>query len=162
MDLRARGIRTFADAVALSLVLVGALAASAQAPVVAPAADHHAALGHHATTPDTEPASTTVFRDTKVAARWRALPRIRGTVGPGTTITVNRSQVVKGRYRIVVKDESAAHNWHITGPGDVSKKTSVSGTGKWVWRIRLRAGTYGIVCDIHPTTMNTSLRVTAD
>ena len=61
----------------------------------------------------------------------------------------------------MVQDESSAHNWHISGPG-VDKETSVSGTGKTVWRVRLRVGTYTIRCDVHPSTMRTTLRVTAD
>lgn len=90
-----------------------------------------------------------------------SLPRLRGTVGPGSTITISRHRMAKGRYRLVVKDESSQHNWHITGPG-VDRSTTVEGTGRTVWRVRLRPGTYSIVCDIHSATMSTSLRVTAD
>jgi hypothetical protein len=91
----------------------------------------------------------------------RALPRLRGAVGPGLTISISKNRVAKGRYRVVVRDQSTAHNWHLSGPGGVDRKTSVSGTGKWVWKVRLRRGTYTIVCDVHPDTMRTSLRVTA-
>ena len=78
------------------------------------------------------------------------------------TISVNRSRVVKGRYKIVAQDDSTFHSWHITGPGGVSRKTSITGTGRWTWKVRLRPGTYAIFCDAHPLTMKTSLRVTAD
>ena len=61
----------------------------------------------------------------------------------------------------MITDSSSAHNWHIRGTG-VNERTSLSGTGKWVWRVRLRAGTYTVLCDPHPSTMTTTLRVTAD
>ena len=150
MGLVTRGVRTFAVAVTASTALVVPFAADAHAPVAAQHHDHVSA-----------PASRVVDPGTSAEAS-RALPRVRGHVGPGMTISVNRSRVVKGRYRVVVQDESTAHNWHISGPGGVDRKTSVTGTGKWVWKVRLRPGTYSIVCDTHPTTMKTSLRVTAD
>ena len=145
----ARGVRTLAVAVTAASALVVPLAADAQAPV----AGHHD-HGAAAASPVADPSGP--------AEASRALPRVRGQVGPGMTISVNPSRVVKGRYRVVVQDESTAHNWHISGPGGVNRKTSVSGTGKWVWKVRLRPGTYTIVCDPHAATMKTSLRVTAD
>ncbi len=137
MHLEARRVRPLAAAGALGLALAGGVAATTLAPAA-----------------DGDPGRS--------AAESRVLPRVKGQVGPDMTISVNRSSVVKGRYRIVVNDDSSAHNFHITGPGDVDRKTSVSGTGRTVWRVRLRPGTYTIVCDVHPETMNTSLRVTAD
>ena len=95
------------------------------------------------------------------AARDQALPRLRGTVGPGYTITISRNRVPAGRYRVVVTDSSSAHNWRIRGTG-VNEHTSVSATGRWGWRVRLRAGAYSILCDPHPSTMRTTLHVTDD
>jgi hypothetical protein len=84
---------------------------------------------------------------------------LRGTVGPGFTITINKKSVKAGVYTIVVRDLSNAHNWHIIGPG-VNKKTSVSATGTTTFKnVRLRKGTYTIVCDPHASSMVTTLRV---
>lgn len=87
------------------------------------------------------------------------LPRLRGFVGPGTSIGISDNRVPRGRYRIIVKDEATGHNWHVTGQG-VDKETTVSGTGRWSWRVRLRAGTYTVVCDRHPLTMRFTITVT--
>lgn len=141
MFLVTRGVRTLAVAVTASSALL------TQAATGAPT---------QATPSAGSPPSTAAASASETAA----LPRLRGTVGPDSTITISPRRVVKGRYRQVVKDESSAHNWHITGPG-IDRSTSVSGTGRSVWRVRLRRGTYNIVCDVHPITMNTSLRVTA-
>ena len=88
----------------------------------------------------------------------RSRPVIKGTVGPGMTITVSRHRAPHGRYRLVVRDRSSEHNWHIKGPG-VNRRTSVAGTGRTVWRVHLVPGRYRIRCDVHPTTMRTRLRV---
>jgi len=88
-----------------------------------------------------------------------AAKKINGTVGPGFTITVAKKTVKAGKYTFVIKDRSSAHNWHITGPG-VNKKTSVSGTGTKRITVKLKKGTYTIVCDPHSSTMRTTLRVT--
>lgn len=144
------GVRALAVVLTASSALVVPLAADAQAPDVAGHRDHGTVTASRVADPGTPPQ---VFS--------RALPRVRGHVGPGMTISVNPRRVAKGRYRVVVQDQSTVHNWHISGPGDVSRKTSISGTGKWVWKLRLRPGTYTIVCDPHATTMNTRLRVTA-
>ena len=86
------------------------------------------------------------------------LPRIKGNVGPGMTISVSRHNAPPGRYRFVITDQSSSHNWHIRGPG-VDRRTSVAGTGRTVWRLRLTAGTYRIKCDPHASTMHTRLVV---
>ncbi len=100
------------------------------------------------------PAAPTSTTDRAVSG----LPTIRGTVGPGFTIEVSRQRAPKGRYKLVVRDNSADHNWHMTGPG-VDRRTPVGGTGRYVWRVRLREGTYTIVCDPHASSMRTQLRV---
>ncbi len=88
-----------------------------------------------------------------------AAKTLRGTVGPGFTITVAKKSVKAGRYTIVIRDRSSIHNWHIKGPG-VNKKTSVARTGTFTFKnVRLRKGTYTIVCDPHRSTMRTTLRV---
>jgi hypothetical protein len=91
-------------------------------------------------------------------ATHRALPVIRGSVGPGFTISVSRHQANPRRYKFVVRDRSSMHNWHIRGPG-VDVKTRVPFTGRKVFRVRLRSGTYRIVCDPHSSMMHTRIVV---
>jgi plastocyanin len=82
---------------------------------------------------------------------------LTGTDGPGFTITLKQhSKTVKtlapGVYVFVIHDQSAIHNFHLTGPG-VNRKTSVAGTGNSTWRLTLRRGTYRFVCDPHAMIM---------
>jgi plastocyanin len=82
---------------------------------------------------------------------------LTGTDGPGFTITLKQhGKTVKtlapGVYVFVIHDQSAIHNFHLTGPG-VNKKTSVAKTGNSTWRLTLRRGTYRFVCDPHATIM---------
>lgn len=91
-------------------------------------------------------------------------PRLAGTDGPGFTITLKIAgkpvtQLRAGAYTIVVTDRSAIHNFHLTGPG-VNEKTSVVETGRTIWTLKLRRGTYRYVCDPHRTIMKGSFRVT--
>jgi hypothetical protein len=88
----------------------------------------------------------------------RALPRLRGWVGPGFDIWMDQDSVPAGRYRLVVRDRGTIHNFHFFGPG-VNKETSVPGTGKTVWRVTLSAGTYIAACVPHGS-MATQLTVT--
>lgn len=99
----------------------------------------------------------TESRQAQILARG-SLPRIRGKVTSAPQLTVSKTSVPAGRYKFVVRDETSSHNWHITGPS-VDKKTTVSGTGRVVWRLRLAQGTFEIVCDIHPGTMHKTLTV---
>lgn len=95
------------------------------------------------------------------AARTPAgLPKIKGAVGPGFTIKVKPGTVTAGKYKMIVNDKGTIHNFHITGPGGVDEATSVPGTGRTVWKLKLVQGTYNIVCDPHSQTMHTTLTVT--
>ena len=86
------------------------------------------------------------------------LPIIRGSVGPGFTIRVSRHRAQPGRYRLIIRDRSGMHNWHIRGRG-VDRKTAVPFTGRRAFTVRLRAGTYRIVCDPHSSQMRTRIVV---
>ena len=86
------------------------------------------------------------------------LPRIRGSVGPGFDISVRPRRVAPGTYRVVIQDQSSMHNWHIQGPG-VDRKTGIAFVGTKRFTVELTAGNYEIQCDMHPTSMNTRLRV---
>jgi plastocyanin len=87
------------------------------------------------------------------------------TVGPGPTISLRTrsgrrvSRVRRGRYRIVVRDRSAMHNFHLRGPG-VNKRTTVGFRGSRTWTLTLRRGIHRFVCDPHATRMRGSFRVT--
>jgi plastocyanin len=63
-----------------------------------------------------------------------------------------------GTYKIVVKDLTANHNFHLTGPG-LNKTTSVSGKGTFTWTVTLKKGTYKYVCDPHSAFMKGSFTV---
>ena len=98
-----------------------------------------------------------------VPAAQASTPTLRGTVGPGFTITLTKAgkKVAKlkaGTYKIVVADKAAVHNFHLTGPG-VNKKTSVSATGTTTWTLKLKKGTYKYVCDPHASGMRGSFTV---
>jgi hypothetical protein len=80
--------------------------------------------------------------------------QLNGTVGPdfninlefadGTTVT----KIDPGTYEIVVRDLSAEHNFHLSGPG-VNETTQVDETGTVTWTVTFRDGRYTLVCDPH-------------
>lgn len=90
-----------------------------------------------------------------------------GTVGPGFTITLKTSSgkavktVAAGTYTFVIADKSSIHNFHLLGTG-VSKATGVSFKGTKTWKgLKLKKGkTYRYRCDVHPTIMKGSFKVT--
>jgi NitT/TauT family transport system substrate-binding protein len=76
-----------------------------------------------------------------------AVGLLEGSVGPAkTSIIVKQAgakakRVDPGTYLLIVKDNSKALNFHLTGPG-VNKATSVKKSGTTRWTITLKAGTY--------------------
>jgi plastocyanin len=93
-------------------------------------------------------------------------PTLIATVGPGATISLRTSRgarvtrVKAGRYRIVVRDRSRMHNFHLSGLG-VSKRTTVRFRGSTTWTVTFRKGrTYRFVCDPHAKRMKGSFRAT--
>jgi plastocyanin len=93
-------------------------------------------------------------------------PVLTATVGPGQTISLRTSRgapvrrLKAGRYRIVVRDRSTVHNFHLTGPG-VNKKTTARFRGSVTWTVSFRKGrTYRFVCDPHRKQMRGSFRAT--
>jgi plastocyanin len=93
------------------------------------------------------------------------ITRLTATVGPGATISLRTASgrrvttLRRGRYRIVVRDRSHLHNFHLRGPG-VNKATTVRAHGTFTWTLTLRRGTYRYVCDPHARRMRGSFRVT--
>ncbi len=100
-------------------------------------------------------------RPSPAAARATVL---RGTVGPGFTITLKTAQgrlvekLKPGTYTIRIRDLSPIHNFHLSGPG-VNKLTSVQNTGSATWTVRLERGLYRYRCDPHRTIMHGSFSV---
>ena len=93
-------------------------------------------------------------------------PTLTATVGPGATISLRTSRGARvtrlkaGRYRIVVRDRSTMHNFHLSGPG-VNKRTTVRFRGSTTWTVTFRKGrTYRFVCDPHAQRMKGSFRAT--
>lgn len=93
-------------------------------------------------------------------------PVLNGTVGPGFTISIKNaaglavSRVLPGTYTIHVRDLSAEHSFHLSGPG-VDMATEIATTGDVDWTVTLVDGTYTYLCDAHPTSMRGTLRVGA-
>jgi hypothetical protein len=99
-----------------------------------------------------------------VASASAAVPTLKATDGPGFTISLKKgtTKVTKlkaGKYKIVVKDLSNIHNFHLTGPG-INKKTGVGAKGTFTWTITLKKGTYKYICDPHAAIMKGSFKVT--
>ncbi len=90
-------------------------------------------------------------------------PVLLARVGPGFSISISNangvkvSRVLPGTYSIQVRDLSAEHSFHLTGPG-VDKFTSIVGTGDETWNVTLVDGSYSFRCDAHPTTMKGTLK----
>lgn len=80
------------------------------------------------------------------------------TSGPGFTISLKTragkkvTRLRPGRYTILVRDRSSAHNAHLLGAG-VNRKTAVPGTATQTWKVVLKKGTLVFQCDPHKTSM---------
>jgi hypothetical protein len=99
-----------------------------------------------------------------VASATAATPKLDGTDGPGFTITLKKAgkkvkSLKHGKYKIVIKDLSNIHNFHLSGPG-LNKKTGVGAKGTFTWTVTLKKGTYKFVCDPHASIMKGSFKVT--
>ena len=99
-----------------------------------------------------------------VASASAATPTLNATDGPGFTITLKKGKtkvtsLKAGKYKIVVKDLSNLHNFHLKGPG-VEKKTGVGAKGTFTWTVTLKKGTYKFLCDPHAAIMKGSFKVT--
>lgn len=134
---------------AVSVLAAGALAAGSIG--MAQAAPHtldehvHGLIGE----------DTTLARSGDVLA---ARTKLRGKVNDNRVITLSDTSLSPGRYRIIIRDSTKRHNWHVFGNG-LDKSTTVRGKGRWSWKVRLRAGTYTVVCDPHPRSMRFTVHV---
>lgn len=94
-----------------------------------------------------------------------AAAALYGRVAAPRVITLKRADgtnvthLSPGNKTFVIRDRSANHNFHLTGPG-VNKETGVSFVGRRKWRgLHLSNGTYEFLCDVHPTTMRGTFSV---
>jgi hypothetical protein len=99
-----------------------------------------------------------------VAATMKAtaLPKLKGTIGPGYTISLKdaHGKAVKmlrhGRYTLVVQDKAGIHNFTLNGPG--IKNKTISGTsfvGTKTVTVTLKTGKYRFYCTVHPSVSGT-------
>jgi hypothetical protein len=112
----------------------------------------------HQVEPDGGATSAYTKQEAAEQRRLGALPKLTAKVNDARDLTISANPVASGRYKIVVRDSTSRHNWHILGNG-VDKETGISATGRFVFRVRLRDGNYTVQCDVHPGTMNFTLRV---
>ena len=90
---------------------------------------------------------------------------VKGTVGPGFTITLTLSakKVTKlkagTRYRFVISDRADIHDFHLSGPGFNRVLTSVEFTGTKSFVLGLKKGSYRFICDPHSGIMHGSFKV---
>ncbi|MFL5928430.1 MAG: plastocyanin/azurin family copper-binding protein [Gaiellaceae bacterium] len=88
---------------------------------------------------------------------------LKGTVGPGFTITLTLdgkkvTHLKAGNYTVKIEDDSDQHDFHLSGP-TVSKLTSISGKGTSTWHVTLKKGKYTYKCDPHSAFMKGSFTV---
>jgi len=79
-------------------------------------------------------------------------PRPR-TVRAGVTVAgtayVSARSLAAGRYRLVIRDASRRHNFHLAGRG-VNRRTGIAFTGTTTWMLRVARGAYRYGSDPDP------------
>ena len=101
------------------------------------------------------------------ASSQSSVTTLRGTVGPGFTITLKKggakvTRLAPGMYRITVSDRSAAHNFVLEkshGGRFERAVTSVGFTGTKTVTVKLTAGRWEVYCAPHEATMHADFRV---
>jgi plastocyanin len=95
-----------------------------------------------------------------------SLPKLRGTIGPGYTISLKdahgmRVKTLKhGKYTLVVQDKANIHNFTLKGPGIKNKMITGTGfVGPKTVTVTLKTGKYQYYCTVHPFVTGT-FRVT--
>jgi plastocyanin len=99
---------------------------------------------------------------TEATATAMAMPKLRGTIGPGFTISLKNAQGKKvatlkhGKYTFIVGDKSSIHNFTLNGPGAKNKMiTGTSFVGTKTVTLTLKTGKYRFYCTVHPTITGT-------
>jgi hypothetical protein len=89
------------------------------------------------------------------------IPDFIFTSGPGQQIGVyyadgrRMTRIPPGTYTIQVHDLSTTHDFHLTGPGGVDRRTDVGEIEHPIWTVTFRAGTYTFKCDVHASMKGT-------
>jgi plastocyanin len=94
-------------------------------------------------------------------------PTLKGTVGPGFTISLKKSgrkitTLRPGTYKVSVSDRSSMHNFTLereTKPQIEKHVTGTSFTGTRTITVTLKRGEWKFYCSIHEATMHGSFRV---
>jgi hypothetical protein len=91
-----------------------------------------------------------------------SLPKLKGTIGPGYTISLKdaRGRAVKmlrhGKYTLVVSDKANIHNFTLNGPGIKNKMITGTGfVGPKTVTVTLKTGKYRYYCTVHPFVSGT-------
>jgi plastocyanin len=99
---------------------------------------------------------------TAATATTMAVPKLRGTIGPGFTISLKNANGKKvttlkhGKYTFIVADKSSIHNFTLNGPGIKNKTiTDTSFMGTKTVTLTLKKGTARYYCTVHPTVTGT-------
>ena len=150
--------------VALAIGSFGMAQANSQPAVQHDAAstdgtDHLSSMVHGVTGLDLDGAARLTERSAAHIWARGGLPTLVGKVNDDRDLTISQNPVPSGRYKIVARDTSKRHNWHIFG-GNIDKETAVKETGTWHWKVRLQNGSYTVVCDPHARKMRFTLDVT--
>jgi plastocyanin len=103
------------------------------------------------------------------SASARATPTLYGTVGKNDAFSIKllnasgkRVTTLKaGTYRLVIRDDSALHNYELDGPhGKSWTFTSVPFKGTKTFTLKFAAGKYKAYCSPHEATMFQHFTVT--
>jgi len=73
--------------------------------------------------------------------------RLTAAVAPNGAVSVSRSHVAPGRYRITVKDRSSRHEFRLAGHG-MSRRTGRGFMGVTTWSVKLVRGSYTYQSDL--------------
>jgi hypothetical protein len=73
--------------------------------------------------------------------------RLTAAVAPSGAVSLSRSHVAPGRYRITVRDRSTRHEFRLAGHG-LSRRTGRAFTGVAAWRVKLVRGAYTYRSDL--------------
>jgi hypothetical protein len=68
------------------------------------------------------------------------------------------TNLAAGTYQLTVHDESAIHDFHLTGAG-VDEATTVGDKTDKTFTVTFKPGTYTFMCDPHASQMHGSFRV---
>jgi hypothetical protein len=72
--------------------------------------------------------------------------RLSAAVTPNGAVSLSRSHVSPGRYRITVRDRSRRFNFHLVGRG-VNRRTGRAFMGVATWKVQLVRGSYAYGSD---------------